>query len=67
MQVFKQKTPSVDFGLKWGVIILPFRINSTERKLFFDKGSSPFQLVTSKENALKISEFILLFYIFADV
>ena len=34
---------------------LPFRINSKEHKLMFDTGSSPFQLVTTKERALEIS------------
>lgn len=43
-----------------GIIKLPFRINGKECKLMFDTGSSPFQLVTTKERALDISDSIVI-------
>lgn len=51
--------PAEKFELKDGVIKIPFRINGKECKLMFDTGSSPFQLVTSKERALEISDSII--------
>ena len=47
--------PAEKFELTDGIMRLPFRINSKEHKLMFDTGSSPFQLVTTKERALEIS------------
>ncbi|WP_106829967.1 hypothetical protein [Parabacteroides pacaensis] len=51
--------PAERFELKDGVIKIPFHINGKECKLMFDTGSSPFQLVTSKERALEISDSII--------
>ncbi len=42
-----------------GMIKLPFHINRKKCKLIFDTGSSPFQLVTTKERALEISDTII--------
>lgn len=43
-----------------GIMRLPFRINGKECKLLFDTGSSPFQLVTTKERALDISDSVII-------
>ncbi len=48
--------PAEEFELTNGITKLPFRINGKDCKLMFDTGSSPFQLVTSKERALEISD-----------
>lgn len=48
--------PAEKFELEGGIMKLPFRINGKDCKLLFDTGSSPFQLVTSKERALEISD-----------
>ena len=47
--------PAEKFELTAGIIRLPFCINGKDYKLMFDTGSSPFQLVTTKERALDIS------------
>ena len=47
--------PAEKFELTAGIIRLPFCINGKNYKLMFDTGSSPFQLVTTKERALDIS------------
>ncbi|RHJ95357.1 hypothetical protein DW095_02775 [Bacteroides sp. AM07-16] len=47
--------PAEKFELKDGIMILPFHIDNKPCKLMFDTGSSPFQLITSKERALGIS------------
>lgn len=48
--------PAGKFELTDGPVKLPFRIDGKEYKLMFDTGSSPFQLVTTKERALAISD-----------
>ena len=48
--------PAEEFEIEEGIIKLPFRINGKECKLMFDTGASPFQLATSKERALEISD-----------
>lgn len=47
--------PAEKFELTDGIMLLPFCINGKDYKLMFDTGSSPFQLVTTKERALDIS------------
>ena len=47
--------PSVKFTIDNGIIKLPFSINGQECPMMFDTGSSPFQLVTTKERALNIA------------
>lgn len=51
-----KNTSTINFELNQGIIILPFNIDGTEKKVMFDTGSSPFPLATSKENALRISQ-----------
>lgn len=51
--------PAEKFELKDGIMLLPFQIDSKPCKLMFDTGSSPFQLVTSKERALEISNSVI--------
>lgn len=48
--------PAKEFELSDGIMKIPFRINGNNRMLLYDTGSSPFQLVTSKERALEISD-----------
>ena len=52
--------PAEEFELKDGIIKLPFRINEKDCKLMFDTGSSSFQLVTSRERALEISDSVII-------
>lgn len=52
--------PANEFELENGIMKLPFRMNGKEEKLMFDTGSSPFQLVTTKERALEISDSIVI-------
>ena len=52
--------PAEKFELKTGNIILPFHIDGKTCKLMFDTGSSPFQLITSKERALNISDSVVI-------
>ena len=52
--------PTGKFELTDGIIKLPFRVNGKDYKLMFDTGSSPFQLVTTKERALDISDSIII-------
>ena len=47
--------PAVRFSINNGIIKLPFSINGQECLVMFDTGSSPFQLVTTKERALNIA------------
>ena len=51
--------PTEEFELVGGIMKLPFRINGEDCKLMFDTGSSPFQLVTTKERALEISDSVI--------
>ncbi|MDR3140154.1 MAG: hypothetical protein LBU37_00230 [Tannerellaceae bacterium] len=51
--------PAEEFELADGIIKLPFRINGKACTLMFDTGSSPFQIVTTKERALEISNSII--------
>lgn len=51
--------PAAAFEIEDGIIKLPFRINGKDHRLMFDTGSSPFQLATSKERALEISNPII--------
>lgn len=48
--------PAEKIELEDGITKLPFRINGKVCKLMFDTGSSPFQLVTTKERALEIAD-----------
>lgn len=52
--------PAAKFDLVDGIMKLPFRINGKDCKLMFDTGSSPFQLVTTKERALEISNSVII-------
>lgn len=52
--------PAEKIELENGLIKLPFCINGKECKLMFDTGSSPFQLVTSKERAFEISDSLVI-------
>jgi hypothetical protein len=55
-----ENLPCVKFDLdKINRIKIPFRINGKEEWLMFDTGSSLFQLITSKEKALEISDSIV--------
>lgn len=51
--------PAEKFEIVDGIIKLPFSINGKDYTLMFDTGSSPFQLVTSKEKALEIANPII--------
>lgn len=51
--------PAEKFDLVDGIMKLPFRVNGKDCKLMFDTGSSPFQLVTTKERALEISNSVI--------
>lgn len=51
--------PAEKIELRDGRMKIPFRINGEECKLMFDTGSSPFQLVTTKERALEISDSVI--------
>ena len=48
--------PAEKFTIENGIIKLPFSIKGQECKLMFDTGSSPFQLVTTKERVLSIAK-----------
>lgn len=52
--------PAEKFELTDGIMKLPFRINGEECKLMFDTGASPFQLATTKERALGISNSVII-------
>lgn len=47
--------PSEPFEVDNGITKLSFKLEGQEEKLMFDTGSSPFQLVTTKERALAIA------------
>lgn len=51
--------PAEEFEMEEGIIKLSFRINGKNCKLMFDTGASPFQLATSKERALGISDSVI--------
>ena len=51
--------PAEKFEFQDGILKLPFHIDGKDYKLMFDTGSSPFQLVTTKERALEISDSVI--------
>lgn len=51
-----KETQAIRFTIENGIIKLPFLINNQECQLMFDTGSSPFELVTNQNRALKIAD-----------
>ncbi len=54
-----KELPAAPFEQWNGILKIPFTINGEEQKLMFDTGSSPFQLATTKERALAISNSVV--------